>query len=86
MEYTSFICIFGQTFDMNNNITYSLSFKILNESITFKKDSPALHIGDVMLMYKSLIITLFGEDAYRNAIINEVDKILLFENDSEIDS
>ena len=68
---------------MNDNITYSLTFKVLNESITFKKDSPALHIGDVMSMHKSLIVTLFGEDAYKNAIINEVDKVLSYEDFEE---
>lgn len=84
MEYTSISCNFVQTDKMNNNITYSLTFKVLNESITYKKDSPSLHIAEVMLMQKSLIITLFGEEAYKNAIFNEVDRILTCEDNMNI--
>lgn len=86
MEYTRFICNFVKTNKMRDNITYSLTFKILNESITYKKDSPSLHIDQVMSMHKSLIITLFGEESYKNAIFNEVNKLLEYEEDVDYNS
>ena len=86
MEYTRFICNFVKTNKMRDNITYSLTFKILNESITYKKDSPSLHVGQVMSMHKSLIITLFGEESYKNAIFNEVNKLLECEDDVDYNS
>ena len=60
---------------MRRQIPFSLTFKYFNDTITIKKQSQILDIHDVMEMNKSIIITLFGEDAYKSYILHEGDRI-----------
>lgn len=56
-------------------IPIQVSFKLFNETYSVKKNVEDLHIADVVDMYKSVLIPLFGEDNYERAILSIADNI-----------
>lgn len=56
-------------------IPIQVSFKLFNETYTVKKNVEDLHISEVVNMYKSVLIPLFGEDNYERAILSIADNI-----------
>lgn len=56
-------------------IPIQVSFKLFNETYSVKKNVEDLHISDVVDMYKSVLIPLFGEDNYERAILSIADNI-----------
>ena len=58
-------------------IPIQLSYKFFDEQVTIKKKVDDMHIGEVMDMYKSLMVPLFGEYAYEKSIISLAKRIEL---------
>ena len=56
-------------------IPIQVSFKLFNETYSVKKNVEDLHISEVVDMYKSVLIPLFGEDNYERAILSIADNI-----------
>jgi hypothetical protein len=56
-------------------IPIQVSFKLFNETYSVKKSVEDLHISEVVDMYKSVLIPLFGEDNYERAILSIADNI-----------
>jgi len=56
-------------------IPIQVSFKLFNETYSIKKNVEDLHISEVVDMYKSVLIPLFGEDNYERAILSIADNI-----------
>jgi hypothetical protein len=57
-------------------IPISLSYKYFSETITVRKKVDDLHIGDTLDMYKSIIVPIYGQDAYERAIVSLAQCIL----------
>ena len=57
-------------------IPISLSYKYFSETITIRKKVETLHIGDTLDMYKSIIVPVYGQDAYERAIVSLAQGIL----------
>jgi len=56
-------------------IPIQLSFKLFNETTTIKNVVYDLHIGDTMEMYKKVMVPLFGEENFENAVLQLANKI-----------
>jgi hypothetical protein len=56
-------------------IPIQVSFKLFNETYSVKKNVEDLHISEVVDMYKSVLIPLFGQDNYERAILSIADNI-----------
>jgi hypothetical protein len=56
-------------------IPVQLSIKFFDEQTTIKKKVDDMHIGEFIDMNKNLLIPIFGETPYENAILNEANKI-----------
>ena len=56
-------------------IPIQVSFKLFNETHTVKKTVEDLHIGEIVDMYKSVLIPLFGEENYNRAILSIADNL-----------
>ena len=57
-------------------IPISLSYKYFSETITDRKKVDSLHIGDTLDMYKSIIVPIYGQEAYERAIVSLAQSIL----------
>ena len=57
------------------NIPISLSYKYFEETITVKKKVKTLHIRDTLEMYKNIIVPIYGQEHYEDAIISLANKI-----------
>jgi hypothetical protein len=57
-------------------IPISLSYKYFSETITVRKKVDSLHIGDTLDMYKSIIVPIYGQEAYERAIVSLAQSIL----------
>ena len=57
-------------------IPISLYYKYFSETITIRKKVETLHIGDTLDMYKSIIVPVYGQDAYERAIVSLAQGIL----------
>jgi hypothetical protein len=56
-------------------IPIQVSFKLFNETYSVKKNVEDLHISEVVDMYKSVLIPLFGQESYERAILSIADNI-----------
>lgn len=56
-------------------IPIQVSFKLFNETYSVKKNVEDLHIAEVVDMYKSVLIPLFGQESYERAILSIADNI-----------
>lgn len=57
-------------------IPISLSYKYFSETITIRKKVDDLHIRDTLDMYKSIIVPIYGQDAYERAIVSLAQGIM----------
>jgi hypothetical protein len=56
-------------------IPIQVSFKLFNETYSVKKNVEDLHISEVVDMYKSVLVPLFGQESYERAILSIADNI-----------
>lgn len=56
-------------------IPIQLSFKYFDENVLVKKKVDSMEMCEVMDMYKSIMVPIFGERAYEETIINLSERI-----------
>ena len=56
-------------------IPIQLSLKYFDEQVTVKKKVEDMHIGEFMEMQKSILIPIFTEKSYEDAILNQAKRI-----------
>jgi hypothetical protein len=56
-------------------IPIQLSLKYFDEQVTVKKKVEDMHIGEFMDMQKNILIPIFTEKAYEDAIMNQAKRI-----------
>ena len=56
-------------------IPISLTFKFFDEQITVKKKVDDMHVGETLDMLKNIMVPLFGEKVFEDAILSVADNI-----------
>lgn len=62
-------------------IPIQLSLKYFDEQVTVKKKVEDMHIGEFMEMQKSILIPIFTEKSYEDAILNQAKRIRMKRSD-----
>ena len=72
LEYSNYIC------DIKTNIMrskpISLSYHCFGKTITLKHDSSVLRVRDLFLMFRSIIVTEFGEQHWKEMLLELGDE------------
>ena len=53
-----------------------LSFHYFGKTISIKNESDVLHIGEVFDMFRTIIVSEFGQKEWENTILNIGDKMV----------